>query len=106
VHLAVEVANAPLTDEQATRYVSRSRTHPVYEAATSEIVQLMRVVYGPKAEDPKAEDPKAEDPEALVPDWDVLCEDDDESSDPFDDQMSQREQELVLVEPGGASVRW
>ena len=46
VHLAVDVANAPLDAEQVERYVSRSRTQAVYEAAKSEVEQLMRAIHG------------------------------------------------------------
>ncbi len=46
VHLAVDVANAPLALEQASRYVSRSRSRAVYEAAKSEVEQLMRAIHG------------------------------------------------------------
>ena len=46
IHLAVDVANAPLDLEQADRFVSRSRTQAVYQAAKSEVEQLMRTLHG------------------------------------------------------------
>jgi hypothetical protein len=41
VHLAHDVANAPLDREQLDRYVSRSRHQAIYEAAQEDLVRLM-----------------------------------------------------------------
>ncbi len=85
MHLAVDVANAPLEAEQAARYVSRSRTQAVYEAAKSEVEQLMRAIHGPEAEDM----------DALVLDWNALYEDDGyDAFDPFDDLVPERERDV------------
>jgi hypothetical protein len=65
VHLAVDVANAPLELEQLSRFVSRSRTQAVYEAAQAEVEQLLRVVDGDDASSAP-----------LVMDWDALYGDD------------------------------
>ena len=46
IHLAVDVADAPLDLEQADRFVSRSRNQAVYQAAKSEVEQLMRTLHG------------------------------------------------------------
>jgi hypothetical protein len=62
VHLAVDVANAPLEAEQVGHYVSRSRTQAVYEAAKSELEQLMRAIHGPQTDDM----------DALVLDWGAI----------------------------------
>ncbi len=66
IHLAVDVANAPLALEQARRFVSRSRSRAVYEAARSEVERLLRAVDG------------GEDggPAPLTMDWDALYADD------------------------------
>jgi hypothetical protein len=40
VHLAVDVANAPIEADQLSRYVSRSRHQVIYEAARSEVERL------------------------------------------------------------------
>ena len=53
VHLAVDVANASLEAEQVNRYVLRSRTQAVYEAAKSEVEQLMRAIHGDDGEGPE-----------------------------------------------------
>ncbi len=88
VHLVVDVANAPLEAEQATRYVSRSRTQAVYEAAKSEVEKLLRAIYGPEAEDL----------DALVLDWDSLYEDDSyDAFDPFDDLVPERDRDVEPV---------
>ena len=84
IHLAVDVANAPLALEQASRYVSRSRSRAIYEAAKSEVEQLMRAIHGPEAEDL----------DALVLDWDGLYEDDTFGEfDPFDDLVPERDRD-------------
>jgi hypothetical protein len=101
IHLAVDVANAPLALEQANRFVSRSRSRAIYEAAKSEIEQLMRAIHGADAEDT----------DALVLDWDALYEDDGFSDlDPFDDLIpeSHRDMEptpltLPTAKAGGCS---
>ncbi len=85
VHLAVDVANAPLEAEQAARYVSRSRTQAVYEAAKSELGKLLRAIHGPEAEDV----------DALVLDWDALYQDD--GFDPFDDLVPERDRDVEPV---------
>ncbi len=91
VHLAVDVANAPLDAEQATRYVSRSRTQAVYEAAKSEVEKLMRAIHGPESEDM----------DAVVMDWDALYEDDGYDAfdpfDPFDDLVPERDRDVEPV---------
>ena len=66
IHLAVDVANAPLDMEQADRFVSRSRSQVVYQAAKSELEQLMRTLRG-------NEDDELD---VLTMDWDSLYEDD------------------------------
>jgi hypothetical protein len=88
VHLAIDVANAPLENEQVTRYVSRSRTQAVYEAAKSEVEQLMRAIHGPEAEDM----------DALVMDWNSLYEEDGyDGFDPFDDLIPERDRDVEPV---------
>jgi hypothetical protein len=42
VHLAHDVAHAPLVREQFTRYVSRSRKQSVFEAARADLAVLYR----------------------------------------------------------------
>ncbi len=85
VHLAVDVANAPLALEQASRYVSRSRSRAVYEAAKTEVEQLMRAIHGGDAEDM----------EALARDWDALYEDETfDGVNPFDDLVPERERDV------------
>jgi hypothetical protein len=71
LHLAVDVANAPLDLEQASRFVSRSRSQAIYEAAKAEVEQLLCAVDG--------EDREAE---PLLMDWDALYT--DEGFDAFD----------------------
>jgi hypothetical protein len=61
VHLAVDVAHAPLDQDQLSRYVSRSRTQAVYEVAQAEVAQLLRMVGGEEA-----------DAAPLLMDWDAL----------------------------------
>ncbi len=88
VHLAVDVANAPLEAEQVSRYVSRSRTLAVYEAAKSEVDQLMRAIHGGDAEDL----------EPLALDWGELYEDDAyDVLDPFDDLVPERDRDVEPV---------
>ena len=95
IHLAVDVANAPLALEQASRYVSRSRSRAIYEAAKSEIEQLMRAIHGPEAEDL----------EALVLDWDALYEDDTfDAFDPFDDLVPERDRDKEPTPVGERAV--
>ena len=85
IHLAVDVANAPLDLEQADRFVSRSRTQAVYQAAKSEVEQLMRTIAGDEDEGP----------EALTMDWEALYDDDAyDTFDPFDDLVSERERDV------------
>ena len=85
VHLAVDVANAPLALEQASRYVSRSRFRAVYEAAKTEVEQLMRAIHGGDAEDV----------ESRALDWDALYEDETFGDvDPFDDLVPDRERDV------------
>ena len=97
IHLAVDVANAPLALEQTSRYVSRSRSRAIYEAAKSEIEQLMRAIHGSEAEDK----------DALVLDWDALYEDDSfEALGPFDDLVpeSARDKEPTPVEERAVTI--
>ncbi len=85
VHLAVDVANAPLEAEQASRYVSRSRTQAIYEAAKSEVEQLMRTIHGGDADDL----------EPLALDWGELYEDDAyDALDPLDDLVPERDRDV------------
>src|SRR5262249_56144610 len=42
VHLAVDVASAPLVLEQADYYVSRSRSQATYHSARAQVHQLLR----------------------------------------------------------------
>jgi hypothetical protein len=85
VHLAVDVANAPLEAEQVGRYVSRSRTQAVYEAAKAEVEQLLRTIRGSEAEDT----------DALVLDWDALYEPNGfDAPDPFDDLIPEHERNV------------
>jgi hypothetical protein len=85
VHLAVDVANAPLEAEQASRYVSRSRTQAIYEAAKSEVEKLLQAIHGPEADDP----------DSLVLDWDSLYEDDGfDAFDPFDDLVPECDRDV------------
>jgi hypothetical protein len=51
VHLAHDLANAPIHEEWRDRFVSRSRSRAVFAAAQSEIAALLRVVQGHGAED-------------------------------------------------------
>lgn len=44
VHLAYDVANAPLELEQLSRYVSRSRKQAVFEAARNDLQALYRAL--------------------------------------------------------------
>ena len=88
MHLAVDVANAPLEAEQAARYVSRSRTQAVFEAAKSEVEKLLQAIHGPEAEDV----------DTLVMDWSALYEDDTfDAFDPFDDLIPDRERDVEPV---------
>jgi hypothetical protein len=72
VHLAVDVAHAPLIAKQAEaeHYVSRSRKQAVYHAARAEMEQLLQVVQGDGEE--KWEDVST----PLLVDWDALYADD------------------------------
>jgi len=45
-HLAVDVVNAPITEDGLTRFVSRSRKQAVYEAARKQIEALQRDLRG------------------------------------------------------------
>jgi hypothetical protein len=60
------VANAPLDLEQADRFVSRSRSQAVYQAAKAEVEQLMKTIDGDEEEGPAS----------LLMDWDTLYLDD------------------------------
>ncbi len=95
VHLAVDVANAPLALEQASRFVSRSRSRAVYEAAKSEVEQLMRAIHGGEVEDP----------DTLALDWDALYEDETFGDlDPFDDLVPERERDVEPTPVGERAV--
>ena len=95
VHLAVDVANAPLETEQANRYVSRSRTQAVYEAAKSEVDQLMRAIHGDDGEGS----------EALALDWDALYEDDGyDDVNLFDDLVPERDRDKEPTPVGERAV--
>jgi hypothetical protein len=69
VHLAVDVANAPLESEQLARYVTRSRKQALHHAAQAEIEQLLRSLDGEDRMAPP-----------LLLDWDALYADDAHSA--------------------------
>jgi hypothetical protein len=56
VHLAHDVANAPIQEEWRTRFVSRSRSRAVFAAAQAEFAALMRVMRGGEADDDDEEE--------------------------------------------------
>jgi hypothetical protein len=62
VHLAVDVAHAPIEAEQLTRYVSRSRRQAIYEAARRDVERLTRDLYG---------DGEADEEGLFTVDWDA-----------------------------------
>jgi hypothetical protein len=64
VHLAVDVASAPLEEEQLARYVSRSRRQAIFHAAQQEMEQFLRSVDG-----------EQDATLPLVMDWDALYAD-------------------------------
>jgi hypothetical protein len=66
VHLAHDVMHAPLELEQLSRYVSRSRTRAIYEAARRDVEALLRDVGGGGDDDAIA----------VAVDWDALYGDD------------------------------
>jgi hypothetical protein len=103
VHLAVDVANAPLALDQVGRFVSRSRSRAVYEASRAEVEQLMRAIRGGDG----AGAGEGEDLEPLVLDWDVLYEEDGyDAFDPFDafGQERSRDTEPTPVEDRAVTV--
>jgi hypothetical protein len=51
VHLAHDVANAPIQEDWRDRFVSRSRSRAVFAAAQAELASLLRAVQGHGAED-------------------------------------------------------
>jgi hypothetical protein len=51
VHLAHDVANAPLLEAWATRFVSRSRSQAAYEASRADVEQLAQELNGSDDED-------------------------------------------------------
>ncbi|HEV2457083.1 MAG TPA: hypothetical protein VGS80_01870, partial [Ktedonobacterales bacterium] len=66
VHLAVDVANAPIEPAQLSRYVSRSRRQAIYEAARRDVERLTRDLYGEE---------EADDEGLFTVDWDGLYAD-------------------------------
>ncbi len=89
------MADALLALEQASRYVTRSRSRANYETAKSEVEQLMRAIHG--------ED--GEGSEALALDWDALYEDDTFGEfDPFDDLVPERDRDKEPTPVGERAV--
>lgn len=68
-HLAVDVVNAPITDDGLSRYVSRSRKQAVFAAARKEIDQLLHALRGDHA--------TLDEDEMFGVDWDADYVDDD-----------------------------
>src|SRR5262249_9293207 len=71
LHLAVDVAHAPLELKQADRYVSRFRSQAVYQAVKAEVEQPLHAVEGEGGGDGGNDKLRA----PLVMDWDALYED-------------------------------
>src|SRR5262249_4634257 len=86
LHLAVDVAHAPLELEQVDRYVSRSRSQAIYHAAKVEVEHLLQAIE------------RGEGDEILGPftmDWDVLyAGDDSEAFDTFGVTLAGSEKDL------------
>ena len=89
-HLAVDVVNAPITEDGLARFVSRSRKQAVYEAARTQIEALQRDLRGEHKTLGDDNDLAMEwdDPFAdVLDDLDVLADLDDPFADEEDDDL-------------------
>jgi hypothetical protein len=111
VHLAHDVANAPILEDWRDRFVSRSRSRAQYEASRAQLVALRRVIRGDHDGDQNAfgDDDFGDDDETLAwgvdwdaeygledpaQDWGLLDplgqRDNDEDDDPFEEEAEDR----------------
>jgi hypothetical protein len=87
--LAVDVATAALDTHHSDRFVSRSRSQVVYQAARSDVEQRPRTLQGDEEDE--------DEQDAFAMDWDALYDDGCDRYDQFDDLIPERERDLELV---------